>query len=698
MVGGMFSGATPRIYAAVAGILGVALGVVTSRTRRTGVVLFLVIGGLFAIGAIMVLPDVGDVLRVHRLASEAAGNSNILRPPVTFDPGWKAIVGWLMGSIGFGVAWLAMVLRLPAVGLLVPLPICAIAGISVPKSAQVSSGLAVLVVFAIGLGLLSSEQATDDEGTRPPLAFEIRKALKALPLIALITVVLFFLSKSNFLFPEPQINPAQEPQKPKTQPLSSVVDRVLFTVKSELTGPWRIGSLDVYDGEDWRLPPFAENELDTVGKSGIVNDRLSQVVTAEFTVKGLSGAVLPDLPNTVAIRATGPKLAYDARSGNIRLVESQIAPGLTYVVNAAGIPSIDNLRIEPKTVPAAIRDCCTKIPDAPPAVENLLDQAPSDNLWDRFDFLRNHVLENVTATGTGQPVSVPPERVQDMLAGSKEGSPFEIVAAQAMLARWAGLPSRIGYGFDGGERVGPNELEVRPSHGAAFVEVYFPSFEWLPIIGTPKKAKPTVGSDPGKQRLTETIEPSDDIAVQLFLPTIVPPRSVLGQQIVRAVLIGVPILLLLALLYTVYPAARKARLRSRRRAAAQAAGTRARVALAYAEFRDHATDLGFAFQTDTPLLFLSRFTEDEEHRELAWLTTRVLWGDLQDNPDPTFATVAEELSRALRRRLSAAQPATIRAVAALSRLSLRDPFAPASDLTVNSKQSRKEAERETVSV
>jgi hypothetical protein len=80
-------------------------------------------------------------------------------------------------------------------------------------------------------------------------------------------------------------------------------------------------------------------------------------------------------------------------------------------------------------------------------------------------------------------------------------------------------------------------------------------------------------------------------------------------------------------------------------------------------------------------MYLSRFIEDPEHTELAWLTTRALWGDLRDDCDDRTAAAAEELSRALRRRLSSAQPASMRFVAAVSRVSLKDPFAPATDLT-----------------
>src|SRR5205085_8535327 len=125
-----------------------------------------------------------------------------------------------------------------------------------------------------------------------------------------------------------------------------------------------------------------------------------------------------------------------------------------------------------------------------------------------------------------------------------------IVAAQALLARWAGIPSRIGYGFDGGEAPegAGNEgakLEVRPKNGASFPEVFFPKYGWLPVIGTPTKAKPTVGSDPATQRQDPNVQPSDDIQIGLFVPVLVPPKSPLPEQIRQAVLIIFPAALLL---------------------------------------------------------------------------------------------------------------------------------------------------------
>ncbi len=693
MVGGVFSGIGGRVYAVAAGLLGVAFAVGLRRIRKPLVLNLLMVVGLFAIGVVMVLPSgVGNLGSLRSAVADAAASGNILRPPVPLTPGWQAITGWLMGIVGFGAAWVAIVIRRPSLALLLPLPVAGFAGISVPDSAQVASGLAVLVLFAVGLGLLASSQATGEGDERPPLSYEIRKAVRSIPLIALIVAGLFGLSKADFLFPDPAIDPTQEPQKPKTVPLSEVEDRPLFDVESTISGPWRIGSLDVYDGKDWRLPPFAENLVADVPRSGRVDPDLEPGVKARFTISGLGGAVLPALPNSVGIVAEGPKLAYDSRNGNIRVAAGQVQAGLSYTVTAAAVPSVDDLRQIQSPLPTPIRPF-SKIPiDPPPAAQALIDEANAtfENQWDKFDFLRTHILDNVVSTGPGAPKSIDAEIVQDMLAGSKEATPFEIVAAQAMMARWIGVPSRIGYGFDGGELI-ENKLQVRPKNGATFVEVYFPQFKWLPVIGVPKKAKPTVGGEAGEQQFDASILPSDEVTVQLFLPVVVPPGSVAGEQLKRVLLIALPLLLLLVLLYTLYPALKKSFVRARRRSAAAASGTRARVALSYAEWRDYAADFGFAYATDTPLMFLDRFIEDPEHTEFAWLVTRVLWGDLQHDADPQLATTAEELSRALRRRLAQAQPSTVRAVAAVSRASLRRPYAPETDLTRRSETNRVKA-------
>jgi hypothetical protein len=307
----------------------------------------------------------------------------------------------------------------------------------------------------------------------------------------------------------------------------------------------------------------------------------------------------------------------------------------------------------------------------------LLARAPKDSKWDTLDFLRNHLLDTVAASGAGAPTSVPPEKVQDMLAGSKEGTPFEIVAGQAMLARWAGIPARIGYGFDGGDKAKEGGLEVRPRHGASFLEVYFPGHKWLPLIGTPRQARASFGNDPTQS--DESIIASDDFAVQVYVPFETDPRSFLFEQVRAILFVVLPIIVLVLLVYFSWPAIRKGFLRARRRSWAREQEPWARIALAYAEWRDLCIDFGYRHQSDTPLMFLDRVIPDEEHGQLAWLVTRTLWGDLRNDATEADAFAAEELSRSLRKRLSQAHPWTLRAISTISRLSLRYPYAPALD-------------------
>lgn len=683
MTGGVFQGVVvPRLSAAVAGLLGVAAAVYIRRLRNPAVMNIAIAVAVILIGILLCVPagSLSDVINLGPFVREAVTSGDVQRPPVEFTLGWRAILGWLMGGLGMAAAWVAIEIRRPALGMLIPLPIVAAAAISVPDDAKVASGIVALVLFAAGLGVLSGIELGGD-GEQRSLAFELRRAARALPLLAAITVGLVFLAQANVLFPRPRFDPTQSAQKPKAIPLSEVPDRVLFTVDSRVSGPWRMGSLDVYEENTWKLPPFAENRIREVPQTGIVDTELRAGVRATFETQGLTGAVLPGLPNLVGLVAEGPRLAYDSRTGVIRLSSGTIGAGLKYTVVAGRIPTVEELQKVRAEPPERIEGVPTErfleIPDPPPAVRALIDRAPETSKWEEFDYLRNQLLDTVTASGAGAPREVSPERVEDMLRGSRQGTPFEIVAAQAMLARWVGIPARIGYGFDGGEAAEGGVLEVRPAHGATFVEVYFTGHKWLPIIGTPKKATTSFGNNPTQRRLD--ILPSDDVAVSLYVPFETSTREFLFRQIRRVVVVVLPILAALLLIYFGYPVLRKMVIRSRRRSWVHGQGPAERIALAYAEWRDLCTDYGYRYRSDTPLMFLDRVIPDDEHAELAWLVTRTMWGDLRNELSDADALAAEELARSLRRRLAQAHPWTLRTIAAFSRLSLRHPYAPQLD-------------------
>jgi hypothetical protein len=698
MIGGVFSGASPRLWAAVGGGLGILAATRIRAIRNPYLVNAAIVASIFVCGIIIAAPggSASDIFNLGPFLREAVTSGDVQRPPVEFTLGWRAILGWLMGGLGFASAWIATEVRRPALGLLLPLPIVAVAAISVPDEARVGSGIGSLVLFAIGLGLLSSIDL--ERGEQRSIAFELRRAVRALPVLGALTVGLIFLAQADFLFPQPVYDPTQSAQKPKAIPLSEVPDRVLFVASSSVTGPWRMGSLDVYDGESWRLPPFADNRIQEVPEDGVIDSELEAGVKATFLVEGLDGAVLPGLPNLVGLIAEGPRLAHDRRTGVIRLASGAIQAGLEYTVTAARIPSVEELqRITagpPEDIEGLPSDRFLDAPPPPAAVQRLIGEAPKTSAWDTLDFLRNRLLDTVAAAGAGAPVNVPPEKVEDMLFGSKEGTPFEIVAGQALLARWAGVPARIGYGFDGGEKT-DRGFEVRPKHGASFLEVYFPGHKWLPLIGTPRQAKTSFGDEP--TQTNDAILASDDFAVQLYVPFEREGSSFLFEQVRAIVVVVGPIIGGVLLVYFLWPGIRKAYRRTRRRSWARDQDAWTRIAVSYAELRDLATDFGYGYQSDTPLMFLDRVVPDEEHTQLAWLVTRTLWGDLRNDVSMDDALAAEELSRALQKRLSQAHTWTLRGVSAFSRLSLRHPYAPEIDRAVHSGLVR-EKERDATTV
>jgi len=678
MVSGAFSGVAAHWCA----LLGVLIGggmIALGQRMRSGIPAYLVAPLAGLVGAILVAPDTGGSTGLAAQIGEAVKNGGLLQPPVSFDPGWRFVLVVLFALLTAGAAAVASSTRRPKLGVLLPMPLTLLAALVQPDSAEIVN-VVVAVVFAASAMTVAygAQLAADGE---LGAGFESRRILRGIALAVALAVGLGVVSKASFLFPQPDRSHVVPPQRPPTPP--DPPDRVLFSYTASRPGlPLDLGVIDVYDVKAgaWELPPYDPSRFDVLHPPQTIPGTTAggrlPTATATVTMVNADGHSLLALAGVSRISGTDQVVDYDPRTQELRLAEKPVYDGLRYTVVGLAPPTGRELGTAPPAGPAFQQFLVA--PKMPAQVSQLLDKyanlAIKENVpqdaFDRLQYLRQALYDKVVAAGAGKPVDVSAQRVVQMLGGAN-ASPYEITAAEALLARWAGVPSRMAYGYFGGDRQPDGSYQVRPRNASTWLEVYFPGYGWVPIVGTPPKAQPSLSTKP-KNDVNAQV--SDQLALVVYIPTRHPSFLALYEY-VRWYLERVgPIVAGLALLVACYPFALK-RLRSRRRRKwARARGYAARIGVAYCELRDAARDLAIGNPAATPIAFLGAVADDPEHAELAWLVSRTLWGDLRRDLRIEDVEAAERLAASVRRRLVRAQPGLSIVLGAIARTSLRDPY------------------------
>ena len=664
MVGGLFDGRiVPRGVALLGVVIGCALAALSTRSRRPAVLQWAVVPTAAVAGAVLVAPSAsGGTANLPGLVAEAVGGGGLLQTPLPFDPGWRFLLVVLMALVGSAAVGLGCALARPRLAVAFPLPLALGAAVLQPTGGELVTG-ATAVVLAVGALAVAFGVELRGDGDRLGSGFELRRFLRAAALVVVLLAALAALARTDALFPDTDRSEVVPPRRPPQVPLEP--DRELFRVTGTDPGPWRVGALDSYDGAAWLLPPSDRARLRTIDPAEVPAP--AQTVRTSFEVVDLRGAVLP-VPAAV-VEYRGPKAKVDPRVETY-VLPARVERGASYEVQSLPPAKGRDLDAAP-AAPSGLVAEFTAAPPVPGAVAQLLTEAPP-RPFQRLQFLRDRLFANVVVAGGGSPIEVPPGRVEQLIAQKDvEATPYEVTAAEALLARWAGLPSRIGFGYyRGDKRAG--SVSVRPKHGAAWLEVYFQGRGWLPLVGTPPRAKSSL--DASDQRSDPAVTPSEELALLVYVP--VQERNLLQLfQVVRywlaaAVLTG----LLLGVAYACWPAVCREVRRRRRSAWAGRHGPYGAVLVAYAELRDGLRDLGTGSLGDTPLELSRRFVHDDESEDLAWLVTRTLWGDLRRDCRPSDAAEAARMSRSVLRRAAAARSGFLRLSRVASRASLRDPW------------------------
>ncbi|HZS15726.1 MAG TPA: transglutaminaseTgpA domain-containing protein [Candidatus Dormibacteraeota bacterium] len=667
MLGGVFDSPLARPLAVLAVVAGVGWAAVTHRSGRPTLVGVLLVPVAFAAASLVSVATDSRVSPLEAVQAAVSGGG-LLQPPVAFDAGWRFVLVALCLFVGAATTTLALTTSRPRLALALPLPVVLAGALLQPPNNEVlGAGISLVLAVAALMVMYAAEMAGAGGGQR---GFELRRTMRGAGALVLALLVLTVLNRSSFLFPAAVTERAIPPQRPQVEPLSSVKDHVVFTVSGpgDLSGPWRLGDLDVYDGDgNFLLPGYDPQHMRTLSGEQSLQALKGAPVEYTVTVVDPEQRVLPVPAGTTQVTLGSTRAQYDARTETL-LLPANPTSAITYTASGEKPPSGQELGAAGQPPASVSSDLAA--PPAPAEVRRLLASAPQ-NPWDRLQFVRQAIYDRAVAKGAGVPGPVPPSRVVEMLAGG-QATPYEMAAAQVLLARWAGLPARLGFGYYGGEPAKGGAVEFRPRNGANWAEVYFNGYGWVPVVGIPAHAISPLDANPNNR--SPQIHPAQEVSLQLYVPTDASTALLLYEVIRWWLLVISPVAAGAALMVMFFPWPLKMWRRRQRRRTARTQGLGAQIAAEYAELRDVANDLRAGDPYATPLEFLDRLSVDEEHEELAWLVTRALWGDLARDLLPEDAEAAREMASSLSRRLRRGQPWMTRLLALASRASLREPY------------------------
>ncbi|HEY3673668.1 MAG TPA: transglutaminaseTgpA domain-containing protein [Acidimicrobiia bacterium] len=282
-------------------------------------------------------------------------------------------------------------------------------------------------------------------------------------------------------------------------------DNVLFEVRAETPARWRLAALDEYDGSEWSATTEFAAGGEQLAKDPTVQTPSGRELEQAITIRELRGSLLPAAPQATSV--TGADTLFDPGTGDLGKVRG-VHTGDQYQV-ASTLPAIDCTTATALPVPA---DQIT--PPRTDATAPYLDgiaelsrqitagaTSPCERATRIADYLSTH--------GQLQPEAQPGSflsvihaflhpRDGQLIAGTSE----QFATAFALLAREAGLSSRVAVGFHSGKESSKSKgvWDVRGTDAFAWPEVGFEAIGWIAFDPSPTIEGAPVPADVAQQQ------------------------------------------------------------------------------------------------------------------------------------------------------------------------------------------------------
>jgi transglutaminase-like putative cysteine protease len=274
----------------------------------------------------------------------------------------------------------------------------------------------------------------------------------------------------------------------------------LFEVVTDDPQYWRVSTLDVFDGEDWRSsdpegsergqtlsvptplpsPPGFSFPPDTPPAERFT----FRVLTDDFDdTRAIPVALTPVEFNALDLG----EVTWDAYAGQA-FVDGGLDQGLEYGISSrVVVPTAEQLD-QVQNLTALQYGRSTELPaDLDPRIEEIANDWTADAVsdYDKVLAIQQHFHGHGFRYSTDVDVADDADALLSFLTQTKAGFCQQYATAMAVLVRELGIPARIAVGYQAGTLQDDGSYLVQSKNAHAWVEVKFEGYGWLQFEPTP---------------------------------------------------------------------------------------------------------------------------------------------------------------------------------------------------------------------
>ncbi|MFE3457276.1 DUF3488 and DUF4129 domain-containing transglutaminase family protein [Nocardiopsis aegyptia] len=463
-----------------------------------------------------VVPTVDSVAHLTRTLQRGLDTINTSTPPVAASAGITLIIAVVFVVFMMTADFLAVTARCPGMvgGLLlallaVPLSLGGEALAWGPMAAAAAGFLALLAADMWVRGREWGLYVPDDgSGTHvlgglrrlAVTAFAVTTAiLLALVLPAAVpslrSDVIYDLADGTYIGRNGEVITTTNPVVSLRRDLQAAADRTVLTYRSTSDDPdyLRTFALNEFDGTNWTMTPVnASGDSEASGElplpAGWSGPAPEETVTTRISMDSDTPRVdflpLPYWASSVDV----PGQWFVDPETHMVFTTTSPTTGLNFTVESVeNRPSGDDLAAagSPRSLGGGQLD----LPDGlDPAVEQLTEQvtADADTPYERAVAIQEYFTDGpfvYDLTPPAVPDGVDP--LAHFLLTDQVGYCQQFSSAMAVMARQAGVPSRVAMGYTAGENIEGDRWEVTASDAHAWPELYFEGVGWVRFEPTP---------------------------------------------------------------------------------------------------------------------------------------------------------------------------------------------------------------------